>query len=1095
MNFLSEFDKFSAKENVSLSGMTDEFFCLYISRLSKSNNQDIVVVTSTLFEANKLVNSLSSYDDNVFLFPMDDFLASASIAVSPDLKISRLETLNHLVQDGRKIVVTHLNSYLRFLPSKNDYKKSIIHVKVGDSFEREQFISELIKIGYTRETTVTKTGEIAVRGFVIDVFPLGLTSAIRFEFFGDEIESIRYFDISTQKSIENITKVNIYPNTEFLTDDDNNFNKRFNIIDNPVNISDYLNNPVTVVKDYSQIEASYLKLQEDMTDYIDRNNLDSKTKFMFGIDKIPNNAILYNTFDSDVLRFKGNKKIKFDVSNIESFHENIDLIKEYINNNLKKGKTIVICLKDYQIKSFLKFIDIDYVKATLDNLMLGKLNIINLPLSSGFIYSDYIFLTEKELFNTSTNKTKYKTTFKYSSKIRNIGNLKVGDYVVHNVHGIGIYNGIKTLSKNGLKKDYLELLYEGKDKLYIPVEKIELISKYTGKEGMVPKIHKLGGTEWAKTKLRVRNKVKEIAADLIKLYASREMQEGFAFGRDNELQELFENEFQHELTTDQKIATNQIKNDMESKHPMDRLLCGDVGYGKTEVAFRAMFKAVLSSKQVLYLCPTTILSNQQYNNAIQRFKNYPVNIAVLNRFTSSKRTKEILNDLSEGKIDILFGTHRILSNDIKPSNLGLLVIDEEQRFGVTHKEKIKQYKNNIDVLTLTATPIPRTLQMSMMGIRSLSLIETPPVNRYPVETYVIEENELLIKDAIYKELSRNGQVYLLYNSVERIEQMANKVAKLVPDAKVIFAHGQMNKDELEDIMLKFINHEYDVLICTTIIETGIDIPNANTLIIIDADRFGLSQLYQIRGRVGRSDKIAYAYLMYDKGKVLTETAIKRLKVIKEFTELGSGFSIATRDLSIRGAGDILGSEQAGFIDNVGIDLYLKILNDEVKRLKGEEVEVEKVTETKPLIEVETHIEDSYVEENELKIEIHKKINEIDSYNKLLEVKSELEDRFGKLDENLIIYMYEEWFEALAKQKHIESVKETKNFIELVFEEEYSSKVDGEKLFEDAYKISNMFRFMFKNNRLIIVLDILKLERHYVYYLVQLLDKVQFIDKQ
>ena len=1095
MNFLSEFDKFSAKENVSLSGMTDEFFCLYISRLSKSNNQDIVVVTSTLFEANKLVNSLSSYDDNVLLFPMDDFLASASIAVSPDLKISRLETLNHLVQDGRKIVVTHLNSYLRFLPSKNDYKKSIIHVKVGDSFEREQFISELIKIGYTRETTVTKTGEIAVRGFVIDVFPLGLTSAIRFEFFGDEIESIRYFDISTQKSIENITKVNIYPNTEFLTGDDNNFNKRFNIIDNPVNISDYLNNPVTVVKDYSQIEASYLKLQEDMTDYIDRNNLDSQTKFMFDIDKIPNNTILYNTFDSDVLRFKGNKKIKFDVSNIDSFHENIDLIKEYINNNLKKGKTIVICLKDYQIKSFLKFIDIDYVKATLDNLMLGKLNIINLPLSSGFIYSDYIFLTENELFNTSTNKTKYKTTFKYSSKIRNIGNLKVGDYVVHNVHGIGIYNGIKTLSKNGLKKDYLELLYEGKDKLYIPVEKIELISKYTGKEGMVPKIHKLGGTEWAKTKLRVRNKVKEIAADLIRLYASREMQEGFAFGRDNELQELFENEFQHELTTDQKIATNQIKNDMESKHPMDRLLCGDVGYGKTEVAFRAMFKAVLSSKQVLYLCPTTILSNQQYNNAIQRFKNYPVNIAVLNRFTSSKRTKEILNDLSEGKIDILFGTHRILSNDIKPSNLGLLVIDEEQRFGVTHKEKIKQYKNNIDVLTLTATPIPRTLQMSMMGIRSLSLIETPPVNRYPVETYVIEENELLIKDAIYKELSRNGQVYLLYNSVERIEQMANKVAKLVPDAKVIFAHGQMNKDELEDIMLKFINHEYDVLICTTIIETGIDIPNANTLIIIDADRFGLSQLYQIRGRVGRSDKIAYAYLMYDKGKVLTETAIKRLKVIKEFTELGSGFSIATRDLSIRGAGDILGSEQAGFIDNVGIDLYLKILNDEVKRLKGEEVEVEKVTDTKPLIEVETHIEDSYVEENELKIEIHKKINEIDSYNKLLEVKSELEDRFGKLDENLIIYMYEEWFEALAKQKHIESVKETKNFIELVFEEEYSSKVDGEKLFEDAYKISNMFRFMFKNNRLIIVLDILKLERHYVYYLVQLLDKVQFIDKQ
>ncbi len=1091
MNFLAEFDKFKTKENVSLLGMTDEFFCLYISRLAELNNQDIIIVTSTLFEANKLVNSLNLYNDNVLLFPMDDFLASASIAVSPDLKITRLETLNNTAKKGRKIIVTHLNGYLRFLTSPKQYMNTILHIKVGDEFNRENLIESLNKSGYIRETMVTKTGEMAIRGFVIDIFPLGSLSAVRLEFFGDEIESIRYFDVSTQKSVETINEIYIYPNTEFLNPIDDEMSRKFNIIDNPCNISDYLDDPITVIKDYTQIEASYLKLQEDIIEYLDRNNIDKERKLMFELDKFPNNAILYNTFDSDVLRYKNNKQIKFDVGTIESFHENVEAIKEYININLNSGKTVIICLKDYQIKSFIKFIDIDYVLDTFDNIHIGKLNIINLALTSGFSYKNYIVLTEKELFNTSTNKNKYKTTFKYSSKIRNLGNLKVGDYVVHNIHGIGIYNGIKTLSKNGLKKDYLELLYEGKDKLYIPVEKIELISKYTGKEGMVPKIHKLGGSEWAKTKLRVRNKVKEIAADLIKLYASREMQEGYAFAPDNELQELFENEFQHELTTDQRIAINQIKNDMESSHPMDRLLCGDVGYGKTEVAFRAMFKAVLNSKQVLYLCPTTILSNQQYNNAVQRFKNYPVNIAVLNRFTTPKRTKEILKDLVDGKIDILFGTHRILSNDVKPSNLGLLVIDEEQRFGVTHKEKIKQYKNNIDVLTLTATPIPRTLQMSMMGIRSLSLIETPPVNRYPVETYVIEENDLLIKDAIYKELSRNGQVYLLYNSVEHIEAKANEISRLVPDARVVFAHGRMNKDELEDIMLKFINHDYDVLICTTIIETGIDIPNANTLIIIDADRFGLSQLYQIRGRVGRSDKIAYAYLMYNKSKVLTETAIKRLKVIKEFTELGSGFSIATRDLSIRGAGDILGSEQAGFIDNVGIDLYLKILNDEVKRLKGEEVEVEQPVDNKPLIEVETHIEDAYVEENELKIEIHKKINEIDSYTKLLEIKAELEDRFGKLNENLIIYMYEEWFEALAKQKHVESVRETKNFIELIFDEEHSSKVNGEKLFEDAYKISNMFRFMFKNNHLIIVLDILKLEKHYIYYLVQLLDKVSF----
>lgn len=1093
MNFLDKLDYNSMTKNISLHGMTDEFFCLFISNLSKKTGRNILVLTPTLFEANKLINSLNNYDSNSVLFPCDDFLTNASIAVSPELKITRLETINHIVNNKRNIVVTHLNSYLRYLPKLDEYKNSIIKIKRNSSFEREALIEKLINIGYVRETTVTRTGEMAIRGFIIDLFPIGSENAVRLEFFGDEIDSIRLFDTVTQKSTEQIEEIIIYPNNEYLNDGLTEFEKKFNIINNPNNIADYLEDPITIVKDYSQIEATYLKLEEDIFEYMSRNNFDNSKRLMFNLDKIDSDCILYNTFDSNIYKDNTKKKIKFDVFNIEPFHENIEAIKEYITLNLKKSKTVVVCLKDYQLKSFTKFIGLDYVISKNNNIESNKLNILNLHLNQGFSYDNYVILTEKELFNSSINKSKYKTTFKYSSKINHINNLNIGDYVVHNVHGIGVYNGIKTLTKSGLKKDYLELLYDGKDKLYIPVEKIELISKYTGKEGVVPKVHKLGGTEWAKTKLRVRNKVREIASDLIKLYASREMQQGHAFSLDTELQELFENEFQHELTIDQRLAINQIKRDMESNRPMDRLLCGDVGYGKTEVAFRAMFKAVSDSKQVLYLCPTTILSNQQYNNAISRFKNFPVNIAVLNRFTSSKKAREILNDLALGKIDILFGTHRILSDDIKPNNLGLLVIDEEQRFGVTHKEKIKQYKNNVDVLTLTATPIPRTLQMSMMGIRSLSLIETPPINRYPVETYVIEENDLLIKDAIYKELSRNGQVFFLYNSVEHIEQMSSRISKLVPDARVVTAHGQMNKEELEDIMFKFINHEYDVMICTTIIETGIDIPNVNTLIIIDSDRFGLSQLYQIRGRVGRSDKIAYAYLMYNKNKVLTETAIKRLKVIKEFTELGSGFSIATRDLSIRGAGDILGSEQAGFIDNVGIELYLKILNDEVKRLKGEKIEEEEIKDVKPLIEVETHIDDKYVEESELKIEIHKKINEIDSYKKLLEVKAELEDRFGKLDEKLIIYMYEEWFEKLAKSKNVEVVRENRNFVELVIDSEHSSKVDGEKLFEDAYKISNMFRFMFKNNHLIIVLDTLKLDKHYIYYLVDLLVKLKFND--
>ena len=501
--------------------------------------------------------------------------------------------------------------------------------------------------------------------------------------------------------------------------------------------------------------------------------------------------------------------------------------------------------------------------------------------------------------------------------------------------------------------------------------------------------------------------------------------------------------------------------------------------------------AVLDSKQVLYLCPTTILSMQQYDNAMERFKNFPVKIEVLNRFTTPKEAKRIINQLKDGSIDILFGTHRLLSNDIKPKDLGLLVVDEEQRFGVTHKEKIKQYKENVDVLTLTATPIPRTLQMSLVGIRNLSLIETPPINRYPVQTYVIEENNQLIKDAVYKEMSRNGQVFILYNSVEKIERKMYELQRLIPEARIVITHGQLTKNEIEERMEAFINHEYDIMLCTTIIETGIDIPNANTLIILDADHFGLSQLYQIRGRVGRSDKIAYAYLMYDKQKQLNETAIKRLNVIKEFTELGSGFAIATRDLSIRGAGDILGSEQAGFIDSIGIDLYLKILDEEVKRLKGEAIEEkEEQKEEKPFIQVSTHIKDEYINDQSLKIEIHRKINEIDSYAKLIEIKTELEDRFGKLDEDMIIYMHEEWFEKLAKKLDIIQVLENRNSVSLVFSQAMSERIDGEQLFLDACNISRMFRFQFKNKNLIVVLDTIKLEKHYLFYLLSLMNKIK-----
>ena len=811
--------------------------------------------------------------------------------------------------------------------------------------------------------------------------------------------------------------------------------------------------------------------------------------YMFNLNELKvDYPIYYHSLNNMSTNELESSHYTFQLKPIPSFHEDVDRINTSIRGYIDKEKTVVLSVKKFQFRTLYKFLNMKVVETDFMHLKEKCVNLVDCGMNQGFIFNDLVVISGSELFNAVSSKKKYHTKYKYTSVIHDVNKLNVGDYVVHNVHGIGIYNGIKTLTLNDITKDYLEILYQGTDKIYIPVEKIDLISKYSGREGVVPKVNKLGGVEWQRTKNRVKSRVSDMADQLIKLYAEREMKKGFAFSPDCDLSNDFEKDFPYDLTPDQVRAISQIKEDMESPAPMDRLLCGDVGFGKTEVAFVAAFKAMLDSKQVLFLCPTTILSNQHYENALERFKNFPVSIGLLNRFTSAKETKRVLDGLKDGTIDMVIGTHRLLSDDVQLKDLGLLVIDEEQRFGVAHKEKIKQYKTNVDVLTLTATPIPRTLQMSLVGIRSLSLIDTPPINRYPVQTYVVEENKQILRDAIYKELSRDGQVYILYNRVQSIDEFALRIKNIAPDARIAIAHGQMTKNQLESTIYDFINHEYDILICTTIIETGIDIPNVNTLIIMDSDRFGLSQLYQIRGRVGRSDKFAYAYLMYQPFKSLTETAVKRLNVIKEFTELGSGFKIATRDLSIRGAGDILGSEQAGFIDTVGVDLYLKMLNDEVKRLNNEVVE-EEDTDNKSLINVTTHIKDEYVSEDDLKIEIHRKINSIEDEESFNKIKSELEDRFGKLDEDLIIYMYEEWFEKLALKLKIRNVHQNKNSIELVFPEDTVKKLDMEDVFMDAFNVSNMFRFSTKGTNLIIILDIIKLDRHPIYYLVSLLSKI------
>lgn len=1080
-------------EERTITGLNNELKALYVYNKFKRIEKSILFVVSTLYEANIFYQTISNYTKDALFFPMDDFLTSEALAQSPELKITRLETLNNILT-GNKIIITNLMGFLRFLPNKKSYMNSIIDLKVNQEYNVKDLINKLYSLGYTRETIITKTGEMAIRGFIIDIFPVGNNNPIRIEFWGDTIDSIREFNIDSQLTTNRLNSIQIKPNTEFIIHTDEIINldeiKQRDITKyiEPSSILDYIDDGEIIFNDYNAILSNLNLLLDEINEYSINNGLDIKTRYMndFNINYGHNITFLMN-FDNkmDINTECYNYKVKELVNFIGTSEE----INNRLNMYIKDKRTVIICLSTrYKVNKLISDLNNDNIIFTNENEIFdNKINVIVKNIYSGYIINKYVVISEKELFNKKDLVVTYKTNFKIGNKVRDINKIEIGDYIVHNTHGIGIYKGIKTLIKNGLKKDYIQLEYKGGDKLYIPVEKLELIGKYSSGDGTIPKLNKLGGSEWEKTKLRVRTKIENIAGELLKLYAERESIKGFPFLKDDQNQIEFEKEFIYEETADQIRVIDEIKKDMESSSPMDRLLCGDVGYGKTEVAFRAIFKAILSGKQVALLCPTTILSAQHYNNAIERFKSFDVEIGLMNRFVSLKEQKSIISKLSEGKIDLLIGTHRILSDDIKFKNLGLLVIDEEQRFGVKHKEKIKQYKTNIDVLTLSATPIPRTLQMSMTGIRSLSLIETPPTNRYPVQTYVLEENKQIIKDAIYKELSRNGQVFILYNHIDDMNSKMLEINHLVPEARIVCAHGKMEKNNLEEVMLKFQNREYDVLLCTTIIETGIDIPSVNTLIIIDADCFGLSQLYQIRGRVGRSNKIAYCYLMYKKGRILTDVATKRLNVIKEFTELGSGFAIAMRDLSIRGAGDILGSEQAGFIDSIGVDLFLKMLNEEVNKLKGVKNQSEESVDSQPLIEVSTTIDDKYVEEEDLKIEIHKMINSIDSNDKLEQIKNEITDRFGNISDEIMIYMYEELFEHFANKLNITKVNQTKNFISITLPVELSNAIDGDKLFVRVCSLTRKFRFSMKSKELIITLDTINLDKHYIHYLIDLLN--------
>lgn len=1087
MDFLyKEFDE----EHINQVGLNEELKSLYIYNRFINKNKSILFVCNSLYETNMMYQSLLNYTDKVYLFPMDDFLTSVAVASSPELQNTRLETLNNLLKQKKSIIVTNLMGYLRFLPLKEIYNQNMLNYKVSDVIEIKDLINLLDKLGYQRETTVNKTGEYAVRGYVLDVFPNGSVYPIRFEFWDNEIDSIKTFNVDTQLTIEKLNDITIYPNSEFLLpitseSNDNIDKKQYNLpkYTNVSNILDYMDNPQIIYNNLKEITISYQMLYEEITSYNNVQYEGNQIKHMFNLDELMGNS--YTNFTNIE---EDNNSYVYNTSNVEINSSNPNEIAKELKKYLNNSNIVTICADNKYLLNKIndRIPDTKFVFTKLDELYPNVVNLVVKKINRGFKFNNYVFISEQEIFNRKNNNYVYKTNFKIGTKIRDISKLEVGDYIVHITHGIGRYLGIKSLEKGVLKKDYILLEYSDGDKLYVPVEKIDIISKYSNSDAMIPKLNKLGSSEWSKTKLKVKAKVEEMAHELLTLYAQREASKGFKFAKDDENQIMFENEFPFEETPDQLKAIKDIKADMEKDIPMDRLLCGDVGFGKTEVAFRAIFKAILSNKQAAILCPTTILSDQHYKNALERFKSFPVNIALLNRFVSYNKSKEIVNDLKLGKIDLLIGTHKILGKNIEFKDLGLLVIDEEQRFGVKHKEKIKEYKKNIDVLTLSATPIPRTLQMSLSGIRGLSLIETPPVNRFPIQTYVLSENTQIIKDAVYKEMSRNGQVFILYNNVSEMDRKQAELQKLVPEARTVYIHGQMDKNVLEDVMIKFLNKEYDILLCTTIIETGIDIPSVNTLIIYDADKYGLSQLYQIRGRVGRSDKIAYCYLMYNKSKILSDVATKRLNAIKDFTELGSGLSIAMRDLSIRGAGDILGAQQAGFVASVGIEMFMNMLQDEIDRLKGKEVKKVTPTDEQPLLDIETYIPDDYVNDPELKIEIHKKINTIDSYETLNKVKQELEDRFGKVPESLNIYMYSEWFEKLSKAFEIKNIKQNSKLIEITLPEDISMLLNYSNLFIESQKISKNIRFKVNNNNLIIIMDLNNLDKHFIYYLVDLM---------
>ena len=1069
------------KSPITISGLTGVGIIEQLIGIHEFSKKPICIITYNEIEAKNIYNNFKCFTDKVVLFPKKEIVTYDYIAESKDIPYERIEVLNQIIDKRNLIVVTTIEAIMQSIPKKEVIYKNTLSFKIGDICNLEEIKQKLVGLGYVREDLIEGRGQFSIRGDIIDV-SVSENEGIRIELWGDEIDSIRNFNIVTQRSIKNLDKVKINPAHEFVlensieevcqkleknikdSDEDieqirsgnyiSKIDKYFNYFyKEEANLLDYLNeNYIIAMDELTKIEQRIRNINTDLNNLF--KNLTEKEKY------IPQALKNISTLEEIQKQFeeKQNKKIylnkqdrkmniqteeyHFNYRELNYYKSDIDSFIKDMHKYIAQRKRVYVLVNNKEkVKKLQAILNQEEVpnvfEEKLNQTIIVKSNESFLTISignlqEGFVCGDIdqIVVSANNLIEGERHRKKVRNKdFNEAQKVV-FADLKIGDYVVHRTSGIGLYIGVNTIKADGTIKDYIKIKYKNDDILYVPTNQMDSVRKYIGEEGIAPKIHRLGSKEWENTKAKVKNNLREVARELIELYAKREKARGFAFSKDTPWQNEFEQKFPYQETEDQIRCIEEVKHDMEQEKPMDRMLCGDVGNGKTEVALRAAFKAVMDQKQVAYLAPTTILADQQYKEFSQRMKEFPIRVELLNRFKSKKYQNEVIRKLKLGEVDVVIGTHRILSKDVEFKDLGLLIIDEEHRFGVKDKEKIKQYKTNVDVLTMTATPIPRTLHMSIVGVRDMSVIYEPPHNRKPVQTYVLEYDQEVIKEAITRELERNGQVFYLFNNVQHIESKVNQISNLVPEAKVSYAHGKMTGSQIEEIMQEFVDGKTNVLVCTTILESGIDIPNANTIIVENADKLGLAQLYQIRGRVGRADKQAYAYVTYKRDKLLTEVADKRLRAIREFTEFGSGFKIAMRDLEIRGAGSLLGEIQSGHLEQVGYDTYCDLLDQVIKEMKG--IEIEEEQDIQIDLDVTSYIPDEYISDSNQKIEIYQDIALCKDEKDIQDIIDELIDRFGNMPKEVENLIKIARIKYLSKKLKVEKITNKKAFVVLTF---------------------------------------------------------------